>query len=215
MKKSLFLFSALFLSIHAQAAMVNIDLSGASTSTLINASGASFSQTFTGQSVSGTGIVGTPTGPLSLLASNSLTVAYFTPSCTGCNLGNSILPQPGNAGPLAILLDNNANSFSWVMGSATGSSSIKIDLFSNDGSLVNSFLQTTVSNYSKYSFSGLGTFAGIMFRNNNDAQGLRFMDMSYDTVSVNEVPIPAASFMFAPALLGFMGLRRKAKNTVA
>jgi len=27
-----------------------------------------------------------------------------------------------------------------------------------------------------------------------------------------EVPIPAAAFMFAPALLGFMGLRRRAKN---
>jgi len=31
-----------------------------------------------------------------------------------------------------------------------------------------------------------------------------------DTVSA--VPIPAAAFMFAPALLGFMGLRRRAKN---
>jgi len=29
------------------------------------------------------------------------------------------------------------------------------------------------------------------------------------------VPIPAAAFLFAPALLGFMGLRRKAKNSVA
>jgi len=33
-----------------------------------------------------------------------------------------------------------------------------------------------------------------------------------DNVSVSAVPIPAAAFMFAPALLGFMGLRRKAKN---
>jgi hypothetical protein len=29
------------------------------------------------------------------------------------------------------------------------------------------------------------------------------------------VPIPAAAFMFAPALLGFMGLRRRAKNSAA
>lgn len=29
------------------------------------------------------------------------------------------------------------------------------------------------------------------------------------------VPVPAALFMFAPALLGFMGLRRKAKATIA
>jgi hypothetical protein len=32
---------------------------------------------------------------------------------------------------------------------------------------------------------------------------------------VSAVPIPAAAFMFAPALLGFIGLRRKAKNSVA
>ena len=30
-----------------------------------------------------------------------------------------------------------------------------------------------------------------------------------------EVPIPAAAFMFAPALLGFMGFRRRAKNLAA
>lgn len=38
---------------------------------------------------------------------------------------------------------------------------------------------------------------------------------SLDRVSVSAVPIPAAAFLFAPALLGFMGLRRKAKNSVA
>ncbi len=32
---------------------------------------------------------------------------------------------------------------------------------------------------------------------------------------LSSVPVPAAAFMFAPALLGFIGLRRKAKNTVA
>jgi len=32
--------------------------------------------------------------------------------------------------------------------------------------------------------------------------------------SVSEVPIPAAALMFAPALLGFLGLRRKAKLAV-
>jgi hypothetical protein len=33
---------------------------------------------------------------------------------------------------------------------------------------------------------------------------------SLDAVSVSAVPVPAAAFLFAPALLGFMGLRRKA-----
>jgi hypothetical protein len=33
--------------------------------------------------------------------------------------------------------------------------------------------------------------------------------------SISEVPVPAAAFLFAPALLGFMGLRRKAKKIAA
>jgi hypothetical protein len=35
------------------------------------------------------------------------------------------------------------------------------------------------------------------------------------SLNVSAVPIPAAAFLFAPALLGFMGLRRKAKNSAA
>ena len=35
------------------------------------------------------------------------------------------------------------------------------------------------------------------------------------SLNVSPVPIPAAALLFAPALLGFMGLRRKAKNSVA
>jgi hypothetical protein len=35
------------------------------------------------------------------------------------------------------------------------------------------------------------------------------------TSNVSAVPVPAAALLFAPALLGFMGFRRKAKNIVA
>ena len=38
-------------------------------------------------------------------------------------------------------------------------------------------------------------------------------NISYN--QVNAVPVPAALFMFAPALLGFMGFRRRAKNLAA
>lgn len=40
-------------------------------------------------------------------------------------------------------------------------------------------------------------------------------EVSITTPGVSEVPVPAALFMFAPALLGLMGFRRKAKNSVA
>jgi hypothetical protein len=39
--------------------------------------------------------------------------------------------------------------------------------------------------------------------------------MSLNVMNVSEVPVPAAALLFAPALLGFMGLRRKAKNILA
>jgi len=35
------------------------------------------------------------------------------------------------------------------------------------------------------------------------------------TAAVSAVPIPAAAFMFAPALLGLLGLRRRTKSNVA
>ena len=43
----------------------------------------------------------------------------------------------------------------------------------------------------------------------------RTVNTGIDNIRINAVPIPAAAFMFAPALLGFMGLRRRAKNTIA
>ena len=40
----------------------------------------------------------------------------------------------------------------------------------------------------------------------------RQVNTGIDNIRINAVPIPAAAFMFAPALLGFLGLRRRAKN---
>ncbi|HDY84904.1 MAG TPA: hypothetical protein ENH74_04375, partial [Methylophaga sp.] len=37
-------------------------------------------------------------------------------------------------------------------------------------------------------------------------------NLEIDISAVSAVPIPAAAFLFAPALLGFMGLRRKSKQ---
>lgn len=61
------------------------------------------------------------------------------------------------------------------------------------------------------SFSGFTGLASVSWR-----QVLDFHQFDNITVtSVSEVPIPAAAFMFAPALLGFLGLRRRAKNNAA
>jgi hypothetical protein len=53
-----------------------------------------------------------------------------------------------------------------------------------------------------------GTTYGIDFRDINSTA------TRYD-VTVSAIPVPAALLLFAPALLGFMGLRRKAKSALA
>ncbi len=166
-----------------------IDLSGAATGTTITAPGGSFAGLFAGQSLSGTtGISGSPTPPLTLQAANNLTVAPWGGT-------NSILPDPDNQGPLSVLLDTAATSISWTMGSAQPPSSVKIDFFANDGSLVNSLSQSLLSGYNVYSYNGFGSFSGLSIYNNVDLAGLRFQNFEY-------VPVPVPSAV----LLGILGL---------
>jgi len=62
--------------------------------------------------------------------------------------------------------------------------------------------------YSVNTSTGLGTF----IRNYSGDGLLEAFGSAFMSEAVSAVPIPAAAFMFAPALLGFMGLRRRAKN---
>lgn len=59
-----------------------------------------------------------------------------------------------------------------------------------------------------------GTFNNGSFGFYNFSQG-NVLYAGIQETAVPEVPLPAALFMFAPALLGFMGLRRKAKAIAA
>ena len=166
-----------------QAAIVDIDLSGASTGAVVTGTGGSFAQTFAGQSVSGIGITGSPTNPLTLQAAGSITVAFFDPGVSPAS--NSLLSQPDNAAPLSVLLDSNADSFSWTMGFGNGGS-VTADFFSNSGALVHTQTFSGLTGYATFSVSALPTFHGITFRDNDDAAGLRFQNMSYNAVPVPE-----------------------------
>lgn len=82
----------------------------------------------------------------------------------------------------------------------------------------------TATNTTLTGFYGSGEFHGIIrLIGNFDSFSFTHTSENWHgfTVGVeglarpNAVPIPAAAFMFAPALLGFMGLRRKAKATIA
>ncbi|PCJ31073.1 MAG: hypothetical protein COA90_07395 [Gammaproteobacteria bacterium] len=65
----------------------------------------------------------------------------------------------------------------------------------------------TIFEYIVYG-TGLDTL-GFRAVGRNDSYG-----GSLDKVSLSAIPIPAAAFLFAPALLGLIGIRRKARNTI-
>lgn len=183
----------------AQAALVNIDLSAATSGSIVTGVGASFAQTFAGQTVSGISIVGSPTDPLALQAAGDIQVAPWDGS-------NSLLSQPGNAAPLSILLDSNADGFNWRMGHG-GGGSVTADFFSSTGALLGTQTYSGLSGYADFSISGLSAFRGITFRDNDDGAGLRFQNMSY-----NAVPVPEPSTWVLMALglcvAGAAGTRR-------
>jgi hypothetical protein len=190
----------LFLSAPTSAVAVDIDLSGAVTGTLINAPGASFAQTFDGQTVSGIEIVGAPTSPLSLAPAGIIETARW---------GNrSLLSQPDNSAPLSILLDNTAISFTWSMGYASAGSPLQADFFASDGSLVNSATLIMEEGYTEYSLLGFGAFDGITFHGNTDPSGVRFMQMSYALASGAVIPEPSTALLLAIGLAG-LAIRRR------
>jgi hypothetical protein len=175
------------LSLTTHAAIVDIDLSGAVSGNLIDGVGADFAQAFAGQSVSGIALTGAATNPLALQPVGEIDVAFWDPGVSPAS--NSLLSQPGNAAPLAILLDSNANSFNWTAGSADGGTTFTATFYAANGSVVGSQSIVTLPGYATYSLSGLGTFRGVAFSDNIDSAGLRFQNMSYNAAPVPEAPV--------------------------
>ena len=100
----------------------------------------------------------------------------------------------------------NGNSIGPIFGCPSRSECFMATIntvFSNDliaGRTVQNFAATTADLNNSASFDTTVNFTNATF---------------IEWTEVAQVPIPAAAFMFAPALLGFLGLRRRAKNTVA
>ncbi len=184
--KSLLSLAALAASLPLTAAVVNVDLSGAVTGTSITAPGASFAQTFVGQTIAGTGISGTPSSPLALQPAGTLDIAFWNPGVSPAS--NSILSQPGNQAPLSILLDSNADSITFTTGSADGGDPLSLDFFDSNGALVASRTPVLNAGYSVYSFSGLPVFRGLTIFDDNDLAGLRFQNLSYDSATTTPEP---------------------------
>lgn len=205
--KLLLPLAALAACLPVAAATVDVDLSLAATGTTITAPGASFAQTFAGQTVSGTGITGSPSSPLALQAAGTLQVAAWDPGVSPAS--NSILSQPGNQGPLSILLDSDADAITFTSGSADGGDPISLSFFDANGALVNSLSPVLTADYDIYSFSGLPVFRGLTIFDDNDYAGLRFQNISYNAVAGAATPEPAYLPAAGLLLIGLRFLRRK------
>lgn len=193
----------------ALSATVLIDLSGATTGTTVTGVNASFAQTFAGQTVVGTGISGSPTNPLSLAAAGTIDVAFFSPGVSAAS--NSLLSQPGNAAPLSVLLGSLADSFTFTMGSSSPPSTVKVRAFGANGALTGSTTVNMLSGYNVYSVAGLGNFRGLTFFDNTDDSGVRFQNMSYNSVAVGAIPEPSTWIMMLAGFgaVGFAARRRR------
>jgi hypothetical protein len=203
----------------ALAATITVDLSGVQSGKLIDAEGASFAQTFLGQTVTsnGTGITGSPTGTLTLAEAKKLTIEKFDPGVS--EKAKSILPPSSNKGPLSVLLDTAASSITFTMGYGNGGT-VTIDFFDSSGGIVTSILQNLTNKYAVYNYSGFGIFAGLTIYNNKDPAGLRFMNFSYETAGEpapepGQVPLPGALYLFGSALVGLVIVRRRSRATPA
>ncbi|MGD0277167.1 MAG: PEP-CTERM sorting domain-containing protein [Syntrophales bacterium] len=200
----------LLVSFPAYSGTVNVDLSGATTGTFIDGVGADFATAFVGQTYDGAyNLSGLPSGPLTLNPIRTLDVESWSPGVSPTS--NSILPEPGNQGPLSILLENKiADSITWTMGYANPPSSITIDFFDINGNLVHQTVQSLIEGYNIYSYSGFGNFAALSLFDDNDGAGLRFQNISYDQVT--GAPEPATMLLLGLGLIGVAGIRRKLKG---
>lgn len=186
---------ALMFAAPVSAATVNVDLSGATSGATVNGVGASFAQGFS-------------FGPLALAPSGGITVDFFNPGVSPAS--NSLLSQPNNQAPLAMYLNGaTANSVTFTAGSASGGS-VTLTGYNAAGVATGNFLLNFNNGYDVYTVNGLGNFAGVQFSSTNDPAGVRYMNISYESVMGN-VPEPATWLML---ILGFgaagTAMRRRA-----
>jgi len=153
----------------------------------------------------------------------------------GANM--SYINEPGLEGTTLLVPDLRVDFLNGAVTNlgfgfaASGGGAVTFSVFDSGNNLLNSIVQLSAftlpngTNPSSFpealvslNFSGIAAYALFDF----DQEMNRFIIDNFtgtfgstEDITPNAVPIPAAAFMFAPALLGFMGFRRRAKNLAA
>jgi hypothetical protein len=121
--------------------------------------------------------------------------------------------------PIVITFDSPISSFN-IYGLNVGANGARVEAYDAVGGNLVDFAQafgttTGVLNHPLLSVSGLSIIQLLLFQPSSVlSEGMLWDNLSYTSADISNVPIPAAAFMFAPALLGFLGLRRKVKLSV-
>ncbi len=158
--------------------VVLIELEGEKKGTVIVSPGGSFAQSFKGHAISEglTAVTGQPADPLTLAPQDELFLSSL-------GTESAIRSSMNYKGPLSVLLDNDAKSIYWVAGHGDPPSTITVDFYANDGSLVHSEIKNILPDYFKYTFSGFGTFRGFTIHSNTDSAGMQYYHFEYELAS--------------------------------
>ena len=122
------------------------------------------------------------------------------------NLGHGTVDEPNTNWSSFFDLSTDQNTpvkIVWSFNPEANLSSATVSLFEMGGAVIDQF--NLISDYSFTATLMTGINYGLdIFSASSD-------ELKYD-VSVSAVPIPAALFLFAPALFGLLGLRLRAKS---
>jgi hypothetical protein len=146
---------------------------------------------------------------------NGTVDAVTTPNPWGISCSGTCIDLDGSTG--------NAGDLVSTFGFSAGKYTLSFDLSGNQRGGSNDNLIVSFGDYSQaFNLAPNAAWTNILISvvNVNAGDKLSFshaggdnVGIMLDNVSVSAVPVPAAAFLFAPALLGFMGLRRKAAKS--
>ena len=144
---------------------------------------------------------------------NGTVDAVATPNQFGISCSGTCIDLDGSS--------RNAGDLVSAFGFSAGQYTLSFDLSGNQRNGADDSLIVSFGDYTEtFNLASTAAWRTILISlvNVNDGDKLAFshaggdnIGILLDNVSVSAVPIPAAALLFAPALLGFMGLRRRAK----